>query len=242
LTSGLHEQLDNISRFFNCRGSAVAPRSAANQSNGKSGHGSSGQSLIGSVVSVPQSSSASNDTVNQETVQPQAVVVAATTSPTQTFASITRTDQGKSFSSSDQHQISVPGVCSSSDPVLAPSISQIPGVGGAVSREVGSDRIFAGPNHVKGNKIEEAGDLSASENDKSGSMNSTSNPNAIPKSNEVESNRLSEPLQLSSSSSLTSSCVSQPPQGKVFIPYVLNLIKKLFDVYGFHLLTFWFRL
>lgn len=194
------------------RGSAVAPRSAANQSNGKSGHGSSGQSLIGSVVSVPQSSSASNDTVNQETVQPQAVVVAATTSPTQTFASITRTDQGKSLSSSDQHQISVPGVCSSSDPVLAPSISQIHGVGGAVSREVGSDRISAGPNHVKGNKLEEAGDLSASENDKSGSMNSTSNPNAIPKSNEVESNRLSEPLQLSSSSSLTSSCVSQPPQ------------------------------
>ncbi|XP_045829849.1 GBF-interacting protein 1-like [Trifolium pratense] len=192
--------------------SAVAPHSAANQSNGKSGHGSSGKSLLG----VPKSSSAANDTVNKENFLPQAVAVAATTSPTQTFASITRTDQGKSLSSSDQRQISVSGVYSSSDPVLAPSITQNPGVGSAISREVGSDRISAGPNHVKGNKLEEASDLSASENEKSGSMNSTSNLNDIQKTNEVEGNQLSEPLQLSSSlnSSLrpSSSCVSQPPQ------------------------------
>jgi hypothetical protein len=228
LKIGLHKQLDNISRFFNCSDSAVAPHSAANQSNGKSGHGSSGQSLVGSVASVPKSSSAANDTVNKENVLPQAVGVAATTSPTQTFASITRIDQGKSPSSSDQHQISVSGVYSSSDPVLAPSITRNPGVGGAISREVGSDRISAGPNHVKGDKLEEAGDLSASENEKSESMNSVSNLNDIQKTNEVEGNQLSEPLQLSSSSSLnsslrpSSSCVIQPPEGKVFILYLLN--------------------
>jgi hypothetical protein len=228
LKIGLHKQLDNISRFFNCSDSAVAPHSAANQSNGKSGHGSSGQSLVGSVASVPKSSSAANDTVNKENVLPQAVFVAATTPPTQTFASITRIDQGKSPSSSDQHQISVSGVYSSSDPVLAPSIIRNPGVGGAISREVGSDRISAVPNHVKGNKLEEAGDLSASENEKSESMNSVSNLNDIQKTNEVEGNQLSEPLQLSSSSSLnsslrpSSSCVIQPPEGKVFILYLLN--------------------
>ncbi|GAU28284.1 hypothetical protein TSUD_256120 [Trifolium subterraneum] len=198
--------------------SAVAPHSAANQSNGKSSHGSSGQSLLGSVASVPKSSSAANDTVTKENVLPQAVVVAAITSPTQTFASITRTNQGKSLSSSDQHQISVSGVYSSSDRVLPPSITRNPGVGGVISREVGSGQISAGPNHVKGNNLEEAGDLSASKNEKSGSMNSKSNLNEIQKTNEVEGNQLSEPLQLPSSSSLnsslrpSSSCVSQPPQ------------------------------
>nr|XP_012568729.1 GBF-interacting protein 1-like isoform X3 [Cicer arietinum]XP_012568730.1 GBF-interacting protein 1-like isoform X4 [Cicer arietinum] len=169
-------------------GSADAPHSAANQSNGKSGHGTLDQSLI------------------------------ATSSPTQTFGSVTRADQQKSLSSSDHSETSVSGVYpSSSDPVLAPSISRNPGVGGAISREVGSVQISAEPNHVKANKLEEAGDLSASKNEKSVSMNSTSNLNVIQKSNEVESNLLSEPLQLSSSSSLnssmrsSSSCVSQPP-------------------------------
>ncbi|XP_050919094.1 GBF-interacting protein 1-like [Lathyrus oleraceus] len=46
---------------------------------------------------------------------------------------------------------------------------------------------------------------SPSKNEKSRSMNSTSNPNAIQKSNEVECYRLSDPLQLSSSLSLNSS-------------------------------------
>ncbi|CAK8539076.1 unnamed protein product [Lathyrus sativus] len=194
--------------------SAVAPQSAVNPSNGKSGHGSSSQSLKGSVVSVPKTSLAANDTVNQENIQPQAAVaVAATVSPNETVGSITQTDQGKSsssdhgksLSSSDQHQISVSGVYSSSDSVPAPSIAQNPGVGGAISREVGNDWISAGPSHVEGNKLEEAGELSASKNEKSRSMNSTSNPSAIQKSNEVESNQLSEPLHLSSTLSLNSS-------------------------------------
>lgn len=239
LKSGLHKQIDNISWFFNCRGSAVAPHNAANPSNGKSGHGSSNQSLTGSVVSVPKTSSAANDTVNQENIQPQAVVpVVATISLNETVGSITRTDQGKSsssdqgkslsssdqgksLSSSDQHPISISGVYSSSDSMIAPSISQDPGVGGAISREVGCDLISAGPNHVKGNKLEEAGDLSASEKEKSRSMVSTSNPNALLKSKEVESNQLSEPLQLSSSLSLNSSL--RPPQGKVLILYLVIL-------------------
>ncbi|CAI8587027.1 unnamed protein product [Vicia faba] len=160
-----------------------------------------------------------NDTVNQENIQPQAVVaVVATISPNETVGSITRTDQGKSsssdqgksLSSSDQHPVSVSSVYSSSDSMLVPSIAQNPGVGGAISREVGNDLISTGPNHVKGNKLEEAGDLSASEKEKSMSMISTSNPNALQKSNEVESNQLSEPLQLSSSLSLNSSL--RPPQ------------------------------
>ncbi|KAJ1410819.1 UBA-like superfamily [Sesbania bispinosa] len=165
------------------RGSAVAlaPHGAENQSNGKSGHGSTGQSLI-----------------------------------------VTSSDQRKSLSSSDQLQNSVSGVySSSSDPVLAPSISRSPVASGAISREVGSNRISAGPNHVKGNKHLEAGDLSASKNEKSGLMNSTSNLNAPQKSNEVENNQLSEPSQYSSSSSLngslrpSSSCGSQPAPANV---------------------------
>ncbi|XP_050903828.1 GBF-interacting protein 1 [Lathyrus oleraceus] len=151
------------------RGSAVVPHNAANPCNGNSGHGSSSQSLIGSVLSLPETSSAANDTVNQENIQHQAVVaVAAITSPKETVSSITSTDQGKYLSSSDQ----------------CPS------------------------NHVEGNKLEEATGLSASKNEKSRSMNSTSNPNAILKLNEVESNLLSE--RLSSSLSLNSSL--RPPQ------------------------------
>lgn len=184
-------------------------------------------------MSVPKSSSAANDTGNQENVQPQAAVVAAAASPTQTFGSVTSTDQRKSLSGSDQLQTSISGVySSSSDPVLPPSLSQNPGVSGAISREVGSNRISAGPNHVKGNKLQEAGDLSASKNEKSGSMNSTSNSSAIQKSNEVENHQLSEPSQLASSSSLngslrpSSSCSSQPPAGKVFILYLLTLMSN----------------
>lgn len=185
-------------------------------------------------MSVPKSSSVTNNVVNQENAQPQVAVVAATSSPTQTFGSVTRADQQKSLSSSDHSETSVSGVYpSSSDPVLAPSISRNPGVGGAISREVGSVQISAEPNHVKANKLEEAGDLSASKNEKSVSMNSTSNLNVIQKSNEVESNLLSEPLQLSSSSSLnssmrsSSSCVSQPPLGKVFISIFVKSYNKI---------------
>ncbi|KAI5444092.1 uncharacterized protein LOC127100116 [Lathyrus oleraceus] len=99
----------------------VVPHSAANPSNGQSGHGSSSQSLKGSVVSVPKTSSATNDILNQENIQPQAAVT-ATTSPNETVDSITQidqdksssSDQGKSLSSSDQHQISISGVYSPS--------------------------------------------------------------------------------------------------------------------------------
>ncbi|KAK7386019.1 hypothetical protein VNO78_32064 [Psophocarpus tetragonolobus] len=196
------------------RVSAVAPHGAANQSNGKAGHVSAGQSPI---ISVPKSSSAANDAGHQENVHPQ-VVVAAASSSSQTFGSVTSTDQGKSMSSSDQLQTSVSDVHSSLDPVVASSVSRNPGVGGAVSREVGSNWISAGPNHVIGNKVvvHEVNDLSASKNEKYGSMNSTSKTNPPQKSNEVEINCLSEPSQLSSpppNDSLrpSSSSGSQPP-------------------------------
>ncbi|KAI5430396.1 hypothetical protein KIW84_034830 [Lathyrus oleraceus] len=114
---------------------------------------------------------------NQENIQPQAAAaVAATSSPNETVGSITQTDQGKSsssdqeksLSSSDQHQISVSGVYSLfSDSVPAQSIAQNPGVGSAISREVGNNWISARPSHVEGNKLEEAGDLSPSKNEKS---------------------------------------------------------------------------
>ncbi|KAL3036047.1 hypothetical protein AAZX31_02G283800 [Glycine max] len=191
------------------RVSAVAPHGAANQSNGKSGHDSAGQSPI---VSVPKSTSAAKDTGHQENVQPQAAVVAAASSPSQTSGSVTTTDQGKSVSSSDQLQTSVSNVHSSLDLVVASSVSRNPGVSGAISREVGSNWISAGPNHVKGNKVgHEVNDLSASKNEKYGSMNSTSKTNAPQKSNKVENNHLSEPSQLSSPSpndSLRPSCSS----------------------------------
>ncbi|KAL5125957.1 GBF-interacting protein 1-like [Glycine soja] len=191
------------------RVSAVAPHGAANQSNGKSGHDSAGQSPL---VSVPKSTSAAKDTGHQENVQPQAAVVAAASSPSQTSGSVTTTDQGKSVSSSDQLQTSVSNVHSSLDLVVASSVSRNPGVSGAISREVGSNWISAGPNHVKGNKVgHEVNDLSASKNEKYGSMNSTSKTNAPQKSNKVENNHLSEPSQLSSPSpndSLRPSCSS----------------------------------
>ncbi|KAI5404613.1 hypothetical protein KIW84_051680 [Lathyrus oleraceus] len=112
---------------------------------------------------------------NQENIQPQAAAVAATSSPNETVGSITQTDQGKSsssdqeksLSSSDQHQISVSGVYSPfSDSVPAQSIAQNPGVGSAISREVGNNWISARPSHVEGNKLEEADDLSPSKNEK----------------------------------------------------------------------------
>ncbi|KAK7371899.1 hypothetical protein VNO80_05266 [Phaseolus coccineus] len=181
------------------RVSAVAPHGAANQSNGKSVHVSAGQSPI---VNVPKSSSAANDTGYGENVQPQAAAVATPSSLTQTFGLVTSTDQGKSLSSSDQLQTSASGVHSSLDPVVASSVSRHPDVSGAISREVGSNRISTGSNHVKGNKpvVQEVNDLSASKNDKSGSMGSSSRTNAPQKPNEVEHNRLSEPSQLSSPS------------------------------------------
>ncbi|KAK7299914.1 hypothetical protein RJT34_10743 [Clitoria ternatea] len=202
------------------RVSAVAPHGAANQSNGKSGHVSAGQSPIGSV---PKSSSAANDIGVQENIQPQAATVTAVSSPTQTFGSVNSTDHGKSLSTSDQLQTSVSGVHSSLDPVVASSVSRNPGVSGAISREVGSNRISASPNHVKGNKVvlHDVNELSASENEKSGSMNSTSKINAPQKSNDVENKRLSEPSQLPSSSSPnvslrpSSSSGSQPPIANV---------------------------
>jgi len=187
---------------------------------------SAGQSPI---ASLPKSSSTANDTGHEENVQPQAAAVATPSSLTQTFGLVTSTDQGKSLSSSDQLQTSASGVHSSLDPVVASSVSRHPGVSGAISREVGSNRISAGPNHVKGNKlVQEVNDLSASKNDKSGSMSSSNRTNAPQKSNEVEHNRLSEPSQLSSPSpndSLrpSSSSGSQPPLGKIFFCICLIL-------------------
>ncbi|KAG4961816.1 hypothetical protein GLYMA_14G012200v4 [Glycine max] len=180
------------------RVSAVAPQGAANQSNGKSGHDSGGQSPI---VSVPKSTSAAKDTGHQENVQPQAAVVAAASSSTQTFGSVTSSNQGMSVSSSDQLQTSVSDVHSSLDPVVASSVSRSLGVSGAISREVVSNRISAGPNHVRGSKVvHEVNDLSASKNEKYGSMNSASKTNSPQKLNEVENNHLSEPSQLPSPS------------------------------------------
>ncbi|OIW16406.1 hypothetical protein TanjilG_19122 [Lupinus angustifolius] len=198
--------------------SAVAPQGTANQSNGKPDHGSAGQSLIGSATSVPKSSSVANNTDNEESVQPQAAATVAA-SPPKTFSSVTSLDQEKSLSSSDQLQTSasVSGVYSSSfDPVLGLPNSQKPGVSGAINREVGSNRISVGPNHVKGNKdLHKADDLPASKNEKSGSLSLTSKKNASQKSNEVESNWLSEPSSLNGSSSLSSSRSSQPPPTNV---------------------------
>ncbi|KAF1890329.1 hypothetical protein Lal_00013583 [Lupinus albus] len=174
---------------------------AAYQSNVKLGHGSDGQSLVGTVTSVLKGSSDSNETDNEENVQPQAAATAAA-SPLKTFSLVTCINQGKSLSSSDQLQ----------------SSTSVSGVSGAINREVGSNWISVGPNHLKVNKVlHEADDLPASKNEKSGSVNLTSKKNASQKSNEVENNLLLEPSQLSSSSSLngssrpSSSFCCQPP-------------------------------
>ena len=203
--------------FFNSRVSAVAS-DPVNQSNGSFSYGTADQSVIGSdSMSASKSSSAVGDTNNVENVQPQAAVAAAS-SPLKISGSVTCIDQGKSLSSSDQlptsaSSASVSGVSSSStDPVLAPSISQNPGVIGAIDREVGSQHISVT-------------DLPSSKNGKSGSMKSISKNKAPNKLNEVEKNHLSETSLLSSSlpcnGSLksSSSCGSQPPPGKHFIPF-----------------------
>ncbi|KAE9614730.1 hypothetical protein Lal_00036165 [Lupinus albus] len=206
------------------RVSAVAPQGTANQSNGQPGHGSAGQFLIGSATSVPKSSSAANDTDNEKNVQPHAAATVAA-SPPMTFNSVTSIGQGKFLSSSDQLQTSasVSGVYSSSfDPVLGLPNSPKPGVSGAINREVGSNRISVGPNHVKGNEVlHKADDLPAPRNEKSDSLSLTSKNNASQKTNVVENNWLSESSQLSSSSSLngssslSSSRSSHPPPTNV---------------------------
>ncbi|XP_057725726.1 GBF-interacting protein 1-like [Arachis stenosperma] len=197
---------------------------ATNQTNGKSGNGSGGQSLAGSVPTVPKSSSTDNNTGNQENVQPQVAPVAAATSPIQTFNSVTSTEQGKSLSSSDQILTSAAaastGHTSSLDPVLASSSSHNPGVSSSISREVGSPWMSAGTNHVKGNKVilNEASNLPP-KNENSVSVNSASKMNA-PYSNNVENNRLFEPSQASTASlngnlGSSSSSSSQPSLANV---------------------------
>lgn len=141
------------------------------------------------------------------------------------------------MSNSDQLPISVSSApvsgvySSSSDPVLAPSISQNPGITSAINTEVGSQHIYDGPNHFQGNKIvlHQVVDLPLAKNKISGSMNSTSKDKTQNKLNEVEKNQSSETSQLSSSLSCngslksSSSCGSQPPPGKYFIVCLLNL-------------------
>ncbi|KAI4306244.1 hypothetical protein L6164_029536 [Bauhinia variegata] len=203
------------------RVSATAPKSNVpeNESNGSSGHGSAGQTIVNSVTSVSKSGSSVDDTSKQENTIPQASVAAAS-SPAETFGSVTRVDARKSISSSDS-SASVPVVYSSSaDPMLAPSMSQNPGTDVMTDREVGSQSIAGGPNHVKGSKtvLSEVSDLQASDNEKSGSLNLTSKPKTPNKSNDVEKNGLSETSQSSSSSyndsviRPSSSSAGQPPQ------------------------------
>ncbi|KAK7289601.1 hypothetical protein RIF29_03354 [Crotalaria pallida] len=206
------------------RVSAVASNGSVNQSNGTSGHGFGDQSLIGSEISVSKSSSAVNDPNSVENVQPQ-VAVAAASALVQPSGSVTSIDQGKSLSNSDQLSTSVSSAyvsgvyASSSDPVLAPSAPQNPGISSAINREVGSQRIYAGPNHVQGNKIvlHEVADLPSPKNKKSGSMNSTSKDKAQNKLNEAEKNHLFDTSKLSPSLSFdgslrsSSSSGSQPP-------------------------------
>ncbi|OIW02920.1 hypothetical protein TanjilG_29696 [Lupinus angustifolius] len=177
---------------------------AANQSNVKPGHGSDGQSLVGAVTGILKGSSDSNETDNEENVQPQAAAAAAA-SPPKTFSLVTGIDHGKSLSSSDQFQ----------------SSTSVSGVSGAINREVGSNRISVGPNHVKVNKIlHEADDLPASQNGEYGSVNLTSKKNASQKSNKVENNLLLQPSHLSSSSSLNGS--SRPSSSFCLQPSLAN--------------------
>ncbi|OIW09502.1 hypothetical protein TanjilG_11624 [Lupinus angustifolius] len=202
---------------------SVACNGPVSQSNGNSGHGFSDQS-IGSGISVSKSSSTVNDTTNAENVQSQ-ITGAPASSLIQTSGSVTSIAQGKPLSNSDKlpHSVSsasVPGVySSSSDPVLAQSISQSPGISSAINREVGSQWLNAGPNHVQGNKIalHEVVDLPSPKNRKSDSMNSTSKGKAQDESNEAEKNKLCETSKLLSSLSCngslrpSSSSGSQPP-------------------------------
>ncbi|KAI4306242.1 hypothetical protein L6164_029534 [Bauhinia variegata] len=187
------------------RASAVAPSGPAKQSNKSYGHGSAGQS----IKSVARSNSADGDTSKQEDA------VAKASSPTPTFGTVARVDQGKSFSSSQQCQTPDPSASvadvysSSSDPILAPSISQNSGIGGVTSKEVGSQWITDDRNHIKGSKVvpHEVGDLLASESEKSVFLNSSSKQKIPSKSNEVEKNRLLETGGSSSSSSYNVSMI-----------------------------------
>ncbi|XP_019426115.1 PREDICTED: GBF-interacting protein 1-like isoform X2 [Lupinus angustifolius] len=199
------------------RVSVVASNGAVSQSNGNSGCGFSDQSLIGSGISVPKSSSAVNDTNNAENVQPQ-VAVAAAFSPITTSGSVTSIDQGKSLSNSDQPptSASVSGVYSSfSDPVLASSISQNHGISSAINREIGSQRIYAGSDLVQGNKnvLHEVVDLPSPKSKRSDSMNSTSKDKAPNKSNETEKNMLFDTSKLLSSLSCNGSLRSPSSSG-----------------------------
>ncbi|MED6218584.1 hypothetical protein PIB30_028022 [Stylosanthes scabra] len=196
---------------------------AANQTNGKSGNGSGGQSVSGNVSSVSKSSSTDNNTGNQEDVQPQVADVAAATSPIQTFNSVTSIEQGKPLPSSDQILTSaaVSTYTSSLDPVPASSTPHNPGVNSSISREVGSHWINAGTNHVKGNKVvlNEASDL-LSKNENSVSVNSGSKMSASYMSTNVENNRFFETSQASAASTngnmgSSSSFSSQPAPANV---------------------------
>ncbi|MED6219796.1 hypothetical protein PIB30_039008 [Stylosanthes scabra] len=197
---------------------------AANQTNGKSGNGSGGQSVAGNVSSVSKSSSTDNNTSNQDDVQPQVADVAAATSPIQIFDSVTSIEQARPLSSSDQILTSaaVSSVYTSSlDPVPASSTSHNPGVSSSISREVGSHWMSAGTNHVKGNKVvhNEASDL-PSKNENSVSVNSGSKMNAPYMSTNVENNRFFEPSQASAASlngnlGSSSSFSSQPTPANV---------------------------
>ncbi|XP_054818609.1 GBF-interacting protein 1-like isoform X2 [Prosopis cineraria] len=195
------------------RVSAVAP-SPANQSNGSASHGLAGQLLVGSVNGSPSL----NDTGKHENAQPHAVV-AAVSPLNHTFKSVTRIDQGKSISSSDQlpdSAPSVPIVHSSSDFLLASHILPNPAVDVANDREVGNQQLADGLIHVNGNKValHEVGELPASESERSGSLNSKNNKKIPNKSNEAEENQLSGAAQSSPSyndSMRTSSRGSQAP-------------------------------
>ncbi|XP_028771532.1 GBF-interacting protein 1-like, partial [Neltuma alba] len=194
------------------RVSAVAP-SPANQCNGSASQGLAGQLLMGSVNGSP----ALDVTAKRENTQPHAVVDAVSP-PVQTFKSVTRTDQGKPNSSSNQLPISassVPSVHSSSDSVLAPSISKNPVIHSANDGKVGGQSLANGLNHLNGNEVvpHVFGELPASESERSGSLNLTNNTKTPNKSNEAEENQLSEAAQSSSpsynGSMRSSSCGSQ---------------------------------
>ncbi|KAJ7963582.1 GBF-interacting protein 1 [Quillaja saponaria] len=206
------------------RETTVVHNGAGNQSNGSSSHGPSLQLSVSSVISVPNGN-LSIDLSKQEDAQPQ-TAVAANSTLTPIFSSVTRVEQGKSTSNSDQRlsSASVSSVYPSSlDPVLAPSLSRNPGVVGAIRREVGSQQIGDGLNHVKGSKLVsiEVGDLVApTEKASSGSVNSIHKRKTTNKSNEGEKSQLAENLKSFSTTvyngslTISSSSASQPPEVK----------------------------
>lgn len=211
-----------ISVVFDSRVSVVARSSYANQSNGSAGHGSTGQSLKGSIKINGKSSV--DDTSKQENAQSDAAV-AALSPHIQTLNVVTISDLEKSMPSCDQIPTSsMPGVDSSSDSPLAPSISLDNG-DGATNGEVGSLKLVDGLNEAVGNKVvlHEVGELPASTTD----LNSTKKKKSPNKSNEVEENHLSEISPTSPSSyhdsMRSSSCGSQASRGNAIILSLLNL-------------------